>query len=281
MRLRRLSSGSRADRDPAGAAGASSPRVTLDAKLPTPLYHQLYLVLRSKIREGVYTVGQVVPGEDQLGREFGVSRITAKRALDQLSAESMVVRERGRGTRVTSQPLSLPVKSSVEGLLENLLALGLKTKVSLLQFDYVTAPPDIVKALACPTGAQVQRAVRVRLLDGEPLSYLTTYVPESVGRRYAQKDLAARPLLELLERNGVVVSKAEQTVTATAADPESATALGIGIGFPLLKVIRVVYDQHSRAVEYLVGLYRPDRYQLQMTLSRVAKKNGRTWSPAG
>ncbi len=251
----------------------------VDDRLPTPLYHQIYLVLRDDIVAGAYRAGDSVPSEDKTARSFGVSRITAKRALNELADAGYVVRERGRGTRVVYEPPTPPVRSSVEGLLENLLAMGLKTQVDLLEFDYVAPDNGVAEALQCGLDDLVQRAVRVRRLEREPFSYLTTYVPEPVGRSYSRRDLASKPLLVLLERSGVEVSRAEQTISAVTADTRVTSALGVEPGAPLLRITRIVYDQQERPVEFIVGLYRPDRYQYRMDLSRVRTSQAGTWLP--
>lgn len=255
----------------------------VDVRLPTPLYHQIFLILRDKILDGSYAHDSVVPSEQELGTMFGVSRITAKRALDELAASDLVVRQRGRGTRVRYLAPSPPVRSSVEGLLENLIAMGLETEVRLLAFGYVRAAPTVAQALACKAGTTVQRAERVRLLEGEPFSYLTTFVPEAIGRSYSEDDLAEQPLLVLLEREGITVDQAEQTISATLADNTAAPLLGVGVGSPLLRINRIVYDQNGRPVEYITALYRPDRYQYRMDLTRVhaAETRKGSWSPAG
>jgi len=252
----------------------------VDERLPTPLYHQIYLILRSKILDGTYGRDDRLPGEQEIVRQFGVSRITAKRALDELAAAGLAVRERGRGTKVRYVRPAKALTSSVEGLLENLLVMGLETKVKLLEFAYVPATDEVAEALECGPGATVQRSVRVRSLKGAPLSYLTTYVPEAVAHSYDRDDLATTPLLVLLERFGVVVSSAEQTITAALADSQVAPALDIEIGSPLLAVNRVVRDQDGRPVEYLKALYRPDRYQHRMSLTRVRRDERNIWSAA-
>ncbi len=255
----------------------------VDDRLPTPLYHQIFLILRDKILDGSYAHDSVVPSEQELSTMYGVSRITAKRALNELAASDLVVRQRGRGTRVRYLAPSPPVRSSVEGLLENLLAMGLETEVRLLEFGYVRASPDVARALACPAGTTVQRAERVRLLEGGPFSYLTTYVPEVIGRSYDEADLAEQPLLVLLERSGITVEKAEQTISATLADNTVAPLLEAEVGSPLLRINRIVYDQTERPVEYITALYRPDRYQYRMDLTRVRPEESASasWSPAG
>jgi GntR family transcriptional regulator len=268
-------------RRPAEPDAAQPARGGVDGRQPTPLYHQIYTILRDEIVSGAYPNGAILPSEFELTRQYGVSRVTAKRALNELAAEGLVSRERGRGTVVRFEAPSPPVRASVEGLLENLLQMGIKTEVRLLAFDYVAASEDVARALGCQAGTIVQRAVRVRLMEGEPFSHLTTHVPEALGRSYSRDDLANRPLLALLERCGVIVSSAHQTLTATLADARIAPLLEVQVGAPLLRISRTVYDQDGRAVEHITGVYRPDRYQYQMTLNRIDGEDRKIWSPAG
>ena len=264
----------------AGAAAIRSERAAVDARAPTPLYHQVYVILRERIRNGSHRPGTRIPSEQKLAAAFGVSRITVKRAVDQLAAEGLVARHRGRGTTVLSRLETPPVQGSLNGLLENLLAMGLKTGVEVVDFAYERPPEEVRRALAHLEGEEVQKAVRVRSLDGEPFSYLTTYVPAEIGRSFGRRDLARSPLLSLLERCGVEVTSAEQTITATLADTDVARHLGVGVGAPLLSLTRVVRDQHGRPVEYINVLYRPDRYRYHMRLSRVQGEARNLWSPA-
>jgi len=263
----------------AARPAAPDTQLRVDARQPTPLYHQIYAILRNAVVNGDYRSGAILPSEFELTRQYGVSRVTAKRALNELASEGLVTRERGRGTVVRYEAPLAPVRSSVEGLLENLLEMGLKTEVRLLDFGYVAASDDIARALGCEAGSSVQRAVRVRHMEGEPFSHLTTHVPEDIGRSYSRDDLANRPLLALLERCGVIVSSARQTLTATLADAGTAPLLDVQVGAPLLRITRIVHNQDNRAVEHIVGLYRPDRYQYEMTLNRIDGKGRKIWSP--
>ncbi len=259
----------------------SKPGVRLDDRLPTPLYHQVFLILRDKILSGEFTFDSARLSELETSETFGVSRITAKRALNELADAGFVKRERGRGTRVIYHAPTPPIGAGVEGLLENLLVMGLETQVRLRGFQYIKPDAEVARALQVDNDAEVQRAVRVRAMDDEPFSYLTTFVPEHIGRSYNRDDLASRPLLSLLERSGIVVGRAEQTITATLSDIEVSAALEIELGSPLLGIQRIVYDQGERPVEFIKALYRPDRYQYRMTLSRVGDERSRSWSVAG
>jgi len=270
---------SRAGRPPR-QAGRRPARPLSDGHLPTPLYHQIYVLLREQIVSGAYAPRALLPPEHELMRRFHVSRVTAKRALDELAAEGLVERSRGRGTCVVEALRPAPLSGNISGLLENLLMVGLKTRVQIVDFGYMPAPTDVARALAVEEGTEVQRAVRVRLRAGVPLSFTTSYVPAAIGRTYGRKELARQPLLALLEQAGILIGSADQTITATLADTLVAPRLKVRVGSPLLSVTRTVADQNGRPVEHINILYRPDRYQYRMKLARVQGTAARLWSPA-
>lgn len=245
------------------------------SRFRSPLYHQIYLILRQRIVDGDFGADGLLPGEQDMAERYGVSRITAKRALDELAADGFVIRERGRGTRVAPGAARIHVSTAATGGMDPLIAMGGETDVSVHAFDYVAAPADVATALLLPVGATVQRAVRVRSVEGAAFSHLTTHVPENIGREFDQGDLAETPLLALFERAGVSPSSAEQSVSATLADAVVAERLGVDVGAPLLRVRRIVKDETGRAIEHLVALYRSDRYRMAMTLSREPDRPAR------
>jgi GntR family transcriptional regulator len=274
-------------REPEVPADFSSATLLSD-RSPMPLYHRLYVILRDRIASGTYAEGSVLPSEFELTAAFRVSRITAKRALDELATEGLVERVRGRGTTVTDRAASLlgarPITASIDGLLENLNAIGRETSVEVIEFGYVPAPDFVRARLELEPNARAQRAVRVRSLDGDPLSQSTTYVPERIGRAYGAKDLASTPIIDLIERAGVVVGTAEQSISATLADSLVASRLKVGVGAPLLLMKRCVKDTSGRPAQYIEILYRPDRFEYRMSLTREqAAGHGRflTTSPKG
>jgi len=256
----------------------------LSDRSPMPLYHRLYVILRDRIASGAYPEGAVLPSEFELTAAFSVSRITAKRALDELATEGLVERVRGRGTTVTDRAAALvgaqPITASIDGLLENLNAIGRETSVEVIEFGYVPAPGFVRTRLELAPNARAQRAVRVRSLDGEPLSQSTTYVPESIGRAYSAKDLASTPIIDLIERAGVVVGAAEQSISATLADSLIASRLKVGVGAPLLLMKRCVRDTSGKPAQYIEILYRPDRFEYRMSLTREQAAGHGRFPPA-
>lgn len=270
----------KASAKPGGDDARAMPVQAPDRRAQTPLYHRIYLVLRDGIVNGAYPHGSILPSEQELTALYGVSRITTKRALNELAADGLVSRERGRGTRVTFDTAAHPVMASVDGLYRNLVIMGRETQVKLIAFDYVPASPDVARELGCDIGESVQKARRVRSVDGAPFSHLTTWVPEDIGRSYDEADLAAKPMLALLERCGIQISGAVQTLSACLVDGEIAGLLDVDVGGPLLQATRTVRDQNGRAVEHLVALYRPDRYQYHMDLRQVLEEPAGAWTAA-
>jgi GntR family transcriptional regulator len=230
-----------------------------------PLYQQIFTTLREKIYLGEYPDGAFLPTEHELSEIFGVSRITAKRALDEISAAGLAVREQGRGTRVCIAAQSTSLRGKIGGLLHSLHAKGYSS-VRVLEFAYVDAVGEIAERLRLAPGEQVQRAVRVWHGENGPYSLLTTFVPERLGRSWGRTDLENKPLISLLEEYGATISRAEERVTATSAQTDSAIRLEVEAGTPLLQVTRALFDQTHGPVELLVGLYPPDRYQYSVTL---------------
>jgi GntR family transcriptional regulator len=250
------------------------PRMTPAQPAP-PLYHRIYLVLRQRVLEGRYPVDRPMPGEHELAAEYGASRITIRRALATLEEQGLVVRRRGAGTFARPPAPAEPVRENLRGLIENLLQMGLSTTVRLIAFDHVPATPELAALMGLAAGAEVQRSVRVRSARGQPFSHLTAWVPDAIGRRYGRDDLAARPLLALLEESGVAIARAEQTISARLADSVVAPLLGVEIGAALLWVRRQVFSPEGQVIELLEALYRPELYAYQIGLVR----DGALWSP--
>ncbi len=244
----------------------------------SPLYQHIYLTIRNNILNGKYPDGSYLPSEHEVSKIFDVSRITAKRALNEIAAEGLCVRRRGQGSRVTYQPSASPLRVDVQGLFDYFSSANPHATGLVAECEYEPATEEIARRFRIDAGTEVQRSVRIRYLDGTPFSFLTTYVPAELGRKFDERDLASKAVLTLLEDTGVIVGTADQTITATLATAEAADALGVKPASPLLRVSRIVEDANDRVIEYIVGLYRPDQYQYRSLLTRISNGDERTWS---
>jgi GntR family transcriptional regulator len=241
---------------------------------------RVYLSLRDEIASGRLSPGTRLQGENRLAEAFDVSRITVRRALDALAADGLIEKRTGSGSVVLARgEAEAPIAADFATLLPHLVEMDRTTTARLLSFGYEAASPAVGAALGLGEGGRVQTAVRVRSLAAQPFSHLTTHVPEAIAESYGEADLATQPLFRLLERSGVTVASAHQSVTAALAVPDVAEALDVAVGAALLRVERVVRDAEGRGVEYLSALYRPELYRLEMTLTRVGADDARHWEP--
>ncbi|WP_426958647.1 GntR family transcriptional regulator [Muricoccus radiodurans] len=240
---------------------------------------RVYLVLRDRIGCGAIPAGTRLPGEPDLAAEHGVARVTVRRALDQLAQEGLVERRPGVGTFVRGGEALPPTVVEFSDVFSHLKEMGRRTEVRLLSFGYVVPPPPVAEALELTPGEPAQRAVRVRRMSGDPFSHLTTHVPARIGQTYSEAELASQPLLALLERSGLRIGHARQSIGATLAGPDLAEVLEVEIGAPLIALTRLVQDEEGHPVEHLRALYRPDRFSFEMQLQRTGAEGARRWSP--
>jgi GntR family transcriptional regulator len=254
----------------------------LHAALPISKYHQVYLVLREQLQEGRHTAG--LPGELDLARQFGVGRVTVRRALHQLAQDGRILREAGRRSRPAAPPSTAGQRAApaagapaaaLKGLLGNIVKASRGTSVKVLEWKAIEASPEMAQALQLQAGDPVRKAVRRRSTAAGPVSLITTYMPEVLVRGFGRAELAAKPMLQLLQEAGVPAGRAVQTVSARQADAKVAAELQVPVGAALLWVRRLVHDVEGAPVQLLHGLYRPDRYEYQMELSQVGAIDAR------
>jgi GntR family transcriptional regulator len=230
----------------------------------------VYSTVRDWIRQGAQRPGSRLPTEAELCRLFGVSRITARKAMDMLVDEALVVRHAGRGSFVVDDLADAPVTGDMEQLLRKVERLGRQTRIAQPEIREIDADPETRKDLSLPRGARVQMASHVRLVGQRPVGYVVTYLPADLKVRFDLAELNASPMLTLLERKGVDIASCDQVISATLADARLAALLDTTVGAPLVHIRLVVFDRRRAPVERLVAWYRGDYYHHHVRLTRKA-----------
>ena len=243
---------------------------------PTPLYFQLYSLLKQAILNGAVAHGTQMPTEQQLAESFDVSRITAKRAMDELAAEELVERRRGKGTHVIYEYHPKPVQAPLVGMLQEIESMARHSDAAVLSCRRQRPPRDIVALLNLGDSEKALFLERVRSRDGEPFGHYASWTA-GLNAPLSRRDFRAEPRLEIFRRQGLVISHVTQTINATAATEELARHLDTQPGAPLLTLIRHSFTTsktgEERMVDYLHGHYHPERFQYQMDL-RLDGKSG-------
>lgn len=248
---------------------------SLRGEAPTPLYYQMYVLLKNRILDGSITHGTQMPTEQQLAEAFNVSRITAKRAMDELAAEELVERRRGKGSHVIHHFESEPVQAPLVGMLEKLASMGRHTKVRVLDSGELVPPGDIRVELGLDEkDTMAHRLVRVRMSeDGEPFAH---YISWTVGidKGFSEKDLQNRVRYDIMKDSGIEVSRIDQFIGAAVAQDFVAKELDMSVGDPVLTLTRRSYTEDGRLVDILYCHYNPKRFQYRMSLSMDDYRSG-------
>ncbi|HEX7892406.1 MAG TPA: GntR family transcriptional regulator [Ramlibacter sp.] len=219
------------------------------ARTGTALHRQVYLVLRDRLLSGAIAPEAQLPPEPMLCEQFGVSRITLRRAVADLEEEGLLRRVQGRGTFATAP--AAPAHARSEGYVDDVRQLSTDTSVKVLELDMLQAPPWVAARLQIAAGETVQRSVRVRLRHGVPVVLLTAWVPQRWSEGITRADLARRPLNELLRQRGLRFGRVLQEICACLADPLQAQRLEVSVGAALLQVDRLVHDREGAPVEFV------------------------------
>ena len=232
-----------------------------------PLYHQLYMVLKGAILDGTIPYDAQMPTEQQLAATFDVSRITAKRAMDELAGEKLVARFRGKGSHVTYHYQPEPVSAPLVGMLKGLVEIARHGSMRPITSEKVVPPADIRQILGLAQDDVVHKVIRVcSNEDGDPYVYYRSWTV-GVRKGFTMKKLASTSRLELLRQNGIHLVKVEQVISAENASAPIAAELGVETGSALLSIRRIGYVKSGNVVDVLDGLYNPQRFQYAMVSS--------------
>jgi GntR family transcriptional regulator len=228
----------------------------------TPFYHQVYEALRSRIVSGEWPPGHMLPPESELTSQYGVSRITARQALEVLVKEGRIYRERGRGSFV-SHPTVEQSLVRIVSFSEDMEQRGFRAESQVLSVDLIPAPNDIAALLGVDLGEELVRIIRLRMADGEPMSLEQAHFVHRFCPGLMDHDVKGQSLRGLMERRyGIRWLRAKQTIRAVDASSEIAMKLKIKTNVPVLEIERVSYSQDEIPIEFLRAIHRGDRYTL-------------------
>jgi GntR family transcriptional regulator len=236
---------------------------TLDRSSPVPLYYQLAQQLEAAIEHGVLGPGSLLGNEIELAGRLGLSRPTVRQAIQSLVDKGLLVRRRGVGTQVVHSQVKRPLELS--SLYDDLEAAGQKPATEVVRNEVVRASAEVAAALGIAEGSEVHHLERLRLSHGQPMAFLSNYVPEGLLDLDTGK-LRATGLYRMMRGVGITLHSARQTIGARSATAEEAERLGEPEGAALLTMQRTAYDDTGRAVEYGTHIYRASRYAFDFQL---------------
>jgi len=243
------------------------------ARQTGPLHSRLESTLRGLIRDGAIATGAILPGELELAAQIGVSRHTVRHALGVLTNEGLLRRERGRGTTVVSSsppPVIERSLSTFYAFAWEARARGASQRSYVLERKVVPADADFAARLEVPIGSEVERIVRVRTADDDPLILETTCLPRDLSKYMDEKSLEQEALYDALERLvGLRVTHAREAIRPTVLSRQIARLLHASAGAPAFLVERTTWSDRG-PIEWQESIVRGDRYLYSVDLPRRA-----------
>lgn len=228
------------------------------------LHRQLFLALRDQILRGAFESG-MLPTEEALCEQFGVSRITVRRALTDLAAANLVERRHGLGTFVRGG-LSLSRAVPNLTLIESLKKSAAETQVKVLGVSQAVPPREVVSLLQLRQDEEAVHAIRLRSMNGVPVMLTDAWVPSRFRKHVTAAHLRKSALYEILLAEGIKFGRVIQEITVPIADPGRAELMKVEVGAPLLKLVRLMHDVDSCPVLHLSAYLSPERSRILMDI---------------
>jgi GntR family transcriptional regulator len=235
----------------------------LDRDSKIALYRQLKAWIAGECERGAWAEGFPLPSERDLVAEFDVSRITVRQALRELVQEGVLRSVPAKGFFVAERP-----KFELHGLV-SLTAVarerGLSISNRVLVAVTTAASAALSRQMGTHAGASLIHLVRVRLLDGAPVSLQSLWLPEHRCRGLLDEDLESVSIFALLrERFGIRLARAESTISARLATTEEQLLLELDEGGAVLTVDQRTLDHNGEPVELSLSAHHPERFPVNL-----------------
>ena len=248
---------------------SKSQRNLVSEDAPSPLYYQLYSLITGYILDGTFHLGEKLPSEKELADGFNVSRITVKRAVNELAAEDLVERGRGKGTHVIYKYTPKPVEAPLLGVLEEIDSIAQNSVAEVLDCRVVVPPQSIRTEFALGNNDSLFHLVRKRQRAGAFFGYFDSW-SAGIDKPENPDIFIGQSRHQYFRESGMQVSHINQTISAVAANEAIAAHLQVPTGFPLLSLVRRSFyqdDDQEMLVDYLAALYNTELFQYQMDLT--------------
>ncbi len=240
-----------------------------------PRHEQISGILRAQIESGEYGPDDKLPSESQLGAQFGVSRITVRRALHTLEGESLIYRRQGLGSFVRSRPEAQGLVHLTD-FVEDMTKAGLDASSKLVFSGSEESSAAVAAPLGLAPGDPVYRVDRIRFGDGEPIAFDRTWLPTVYGNLIEKSELGRETIYNVLEHTyGIPVTGGRYRIEAVNARADVAEHLGVPWGRALLLIERISWTTGEKTVYFQRRYYRSDRVAYRLELARDQEGPGR------
>lgn len=232
-----------------------------------PRYRQIINYYADRIDSGKLVEGEQMPTEGEICALFNVSRITVRQALDELSRTGRIAKIQGRGSFVAARKTDLQLNHLL-GFSEEMRQQGFVPSTRIVEKAVLRPNEQVASGLNISSAQQVLYILRVRCANDVPTAVEAVHIPFHRFPTLEQHDLTSSLYSLLYENFGLQAGSATQSIQAGKAKRRDAELLDMRPGDPVLNITRISYDMDGQPFEYVVSVYRGDRYIFNVTLNR-------------
>ncbi|PRX27204.1 GntR family transcriptional regulator [Orenia metallireducens] len=229
-----------------------------------PLYYQIENLIRGKIEKKEYSIGERIPSERELGELFKVSRMTVRKALENLVSEGILERKERKGTFVSRN--NLKEFPSLIGVNEYIKAEGMTPNNKIINKELIKPNKRIIKNLNLNSDEKVILIERLILADDKPVGFEQSYISYAICPDLLEIDISQQSIYEMLRRNGHKPTKAKDETSAILADNKLSRLLKVDIKQPILKNIRTTFSK-NRPIVYSFNYYGGENFVMTRVIS--------------
>ena len=233
----------------------------------SPKYKQLKEDLLQMMQTDSSFPEGCLPSERAIGDQFGVSRITVRRAIAELQQEGLLYSVQGKGVFVRSKKIPQPL-AQLTSFSSDMVHRDMKPSSQILAMEMVTAGDAIAALLQVKPDDTVTILKRLRIADKEPMAIETCYMNSSIGAVVMEILTNDGSLYELFTgRLGIVLASAQESIEVISLKEYERALLKSEASAGALYIRRLTFDDQNRPVEYVESKYRADRYRFQVELA--------------
>ncbi len=237
----------------------------IDRQSAIPIYFQLKESIYDKIKNGNWKRGEKIPSLRELSRELKISLMTARQAIRSLVDEGVLLLRKGEGTYILG-PKVRESRKTLFSFTAEMLRQNHVPGAQLITKEIIPASVEVAQILQLSSNESVYHICRLRTADQEPVSVQHSYIPIKFCDNLLEKDLTIS-LSTILESDyDIWIKTASQTLIADEADFFTSKHLNIPEKATTMRIKRISFLENHRPCEYLLSIYRGDRYEFVVEL---------------
>lgn len=235
-------------------------KITINDNNNEPIYHQIYQQIKEQINNQKIKFGEQLPTERELNGLLGVSRITIRKAIQDLVSEGFCYKKKGKGIFVSRGKIPLELQSLM-GLANYIESLKLKLNTKVILKKVIKADAQLAEKLEVEKKSKVLYLKRLRIINSEPLIIENAHLSLSRIQGLEKFNFKGSLYNIIRENYNLFPYISRETMIHTLADEENSKLLNIPLNYPVTEKLAVVYDKNNTPIEFVKNYYLSSRFK--------------------